>query len=498
MINNSITLSSQYYEDYAPGNSFISFLLEGYRFYFTNGVYLCGSDYTGIKNYINNTSYFSGLKYINDFVTEKSLSAFFPPFSGYQLTNYEVVNDNFLRVVLPPVNTYLSTNYQYNVIVKNRGGYSITNLNFSVTPTPTITPTRVTPTPTPSITPTNTVTPTITQTPTTTPTVTPTVTITITPTITPTPSVTTTTTPTVTPTVTPSITTTTTPTTTPTITPTITVTPTVTVTPSITPTNTVTPTITRTPSNVAVFPQCFYNTSSPPLTTTIPVNLGLAGGAYVYVSWNSYDLPNRYQFYWQGNLLYDTGFTGNSAYNSQLIALGYPPVAGPASGQDYFIKPIGNSWYLTVVVTAPFGFNSWQVCVDQVIPTATFSFLQVTEWDHGTVGLNVNPEYVTITNTHPSQTLPLSGVLIVSHKTPPACLEQNNKFTFGVSQTGTAIQLPAGESVTLYSGSLAPDTNLPYTIKWTGQFVWNNDGDRLRAFDPDGVLIFDQRYGNCI
>ena len=96
MIKNTLTLSSLNYADYAPGNSFISFLLEGYRFNFTNGVFLCGSDYTGITNYASNTSYFTDFEYVNDFINEKSLSASFPPFSGYRIKNYQIVSDNYL------------------------------------------------------------------------------------------------------------------------------------------------------------------------------------------------------------------------------------------------------------------------------------------------------------------------------------------------------------------------------------------------------------------
>jgi hypothetical protein len=43
--------------------------------------------------------------------------------------------------------------------------------------------------------------------------------------------------------------------------------------------------------------------------------------------------------------------------------------------------------------------------------------------------------------------------------------------------------LKAGEAVTVYSGKGSGD------LKWTGSYIWNNDGDPAELFDANGVLI---------
>jgi hypothetical protein len=43
--------------------------------------------------------------------------------------------------------------------------------------------------------------------------------------------------------------------------------------------------------------------------------------------------------------------------------------------------------------------------------------------------------------------------------------------------------LGAGQSVTVYSGKGSGD------LKWTGSYMWNNDGDPAELYDPSGNLI---------
>lgn len=301
-----------------PTNTIVRITLEGYRFYYTNGVYLCSYNYETIKSYLNDPYFFNNFTYVTDFTGTPSLSSSYVPFSAYELSNYEVVNDNFLKVLLPPVTSYDFE--KYNLIVKNRGGYSVQPLKFSNAPTPTPTPSpsspndnyislisdfytymktiiddniislisfdppvTKTPSPTPTSTPTptqtSTLTPTVTQTPSQTPTKTSTQTPTKTPTqtLTPTPTFTLTQTPTesVTPTRTPTKTQTPTPSNT--ATPSRTASPTPTLTPTLTPTESVTPTLTptrtptRTPTNtVSVTPTLSRSPSPTPTRTTTP------------------------------------------------------------------------------------------------------------------------------------------------------------------------------------------------------------------------------------
>ncbi len=43
--------------------------------------------------------------------------------------------------------------------------------------------------------------------------------------------------------------------------------------------------------------------------------------------------------------------------------------------------------------------------------------------------------------------------------------------------------LEAGKSVTVYSGKGSGD------LKWTGSYMWNNDGDPAELYDPYGNLV---------
>jgi len=368
--------SYSYYgeNDNLPLRALLKLRVEGYRFYFTNGVYLCGSNYSALGSYINDTEYFDEFTYVTDFTGVKSLSAFFVPFSGLKINNYEILSDNYILVTLPPLTSF-NQQEKFNLIIKNRGGYSIEPLSFRVTPTPSVTP-SVTPTPTftPSVTPTQ-ITPTPTQT--STQTATPSPTPSYTPTATPTTTITST--PSPTPTrfniingyddsenyVGPSPT----PTNTPTVTRTQTVTPSQT--PTSTPTNT--PTVTPTPTATSLTPFTpitIFGTDS----LTLPINLGTYREAFVTYSWQTYDQPDRFYFVYEGQSLTaipfaDTGFVGNSSWNDALTAAGYPPVSGPITGTATFKKPEGGSWYLDLEAFTPFVDSSWVFSVEDVVPT---------------------------------------------------------------------------------------------------------------------------------
>jgi len=174
--------------------------VKGYNFKWTQYVLLSTTS--------DNTFYTASS--FNPFSSYPRLSAIFPEFNGFVYTNYEVVDDNQLKVNLASI----SGAGKYDIITLNGAGYvklsdkgylvdSISQVTHTPTPThtPTNTPTQtVTPSVTPTLTPTPSITPTATPTNTVTPTTTPT--NTQTPTTTPT----NTQTPSFTPTVTPSIT----------------------------------------------------------------------------------------------------------------------------------------------------------------------------------------------------------------------------------------------------------------------------------------------------
>ena len=238
--------------------------LYGYRFYFTNGVYLCGTFYDQISSGVALVNFLSTFEYINDFTGIKSLSTDFTPFSGYKFINYEINSDNKISLILPP----FTANTNFNIVVKDRGGYAEAPINLvTATPTPTISFT-------PTVTPTNT--PTISLTPTITPTTTPTTTITPTPTETPTNTPTTTNTPT------------------PTETPTNTPTPTISLTPTNTPTPTVTPTVTPTATTIIITYPPVQEIRGDRGVYVYNIDTQVLGQAWVTLSLETYDIPDRW------------------------------------------------------------------------------------------------------------------------------------------------------------------------------------------------------------
>ena len=251
------------------------------------------------------------------------------------------------------------------------------------TPTPTQTKTQyIEPTPTQTKTPTQTVTKTATQTNTNTPQETPKPTKTVT--RTPRPTNTNTPTITKTPTNTPtrynkaSVTPTNTQTKTPTVTPTKTPTQTQTRTPE--PTKTSTHTIAPTPTNNSIV-NC--DTVVDLIIDfcgemVYEVNLGTDVGL-INFNYDSLQSPDRFIVIWDGNVVINTGFRGDSSYNSQLNALGYPNVSGPGFGSSAFVKETSSPTSAFVYVLSPFnctGGNFYMECPSPIpspAPTKTLT-----------------------------------------------------------------------------------------------------------------------------
>jgi len=78
----------------------------------------------------------------------------------------------------------------------------------------------------------------------------------------------------------------------------------------------------------------------------------------VTLNFNAYDVPDRCQVIFDGVTVIDTGFRGQSSFNSALAAAGYPPVTGPGSGVWTFNKFTTTST-CTVIVTAPLSGTVW-------------------------------------------------------------------------------------------------------------------------------------------
>jgi len=73
---------------------------------------------------------------------------------------------------------------------------------------------------------------------------------------------------------------------------------------------------------------------------TVTVDVGEGTGNTV-LTFNAYTIPDQWVVTWNGNTVINTGFRGDSSFNSQLNALGYPNVSGTGSGSTSFNKTIG-------------------------------------------------------------------------------------------------------------------------------------------------------------
>lgn len=85
------------------------------------------------------------------------------------------------------------------------------------------------------------------------------------------------------------------------------------------------------------------------------------------------------------------------------------------------------------------------------------------------ISVGLETEQVVIKNTS-LETVQMKGYNLVSVK-------GNQVYTFPEYLLG------AGQSVTVYSGKGSGD------LKWTGSYMWNNDGDPAELYDPNGNLI---------
>jgi len=80
-------------------------------------------------------------------------------------------------------------------------------------------------------------------------------------------------------------------------------------------------------------------------------------------------VPDRFIVILDGVQIIDTDFVGDASYNSDLISLGFGPVAGPGFGVIPFNKNSGVD-YLQVEVHAPLPGTIWEFSVD-CLPNVT-------------------------------------------------------------------------------------------------------------------------------
>ena len=156
-------------------------------------------------------------------------------------------------------------------------------------------------------------------------------------------------------------------------------TPTKTATPTITPTLTQTPTATQftqytsaTTCNTLIQSSAWAGSGGRGIFT-ITIDVG-NGTGNLTLTYNAYSVPDKFEVYWNGTQVIDTGFRGSSTYNADLNALGYPNVSGSGSGSASFNKTTQSPGTITIIVTAPLEGTLWNAtlsCPSDPTPTPT-------------------------------------------------------------------------------------------------------------------------------
>jgi hypothetical protein len=193
-------------------------------------------------------------------------------------------------------------------------------------------------------------------------------------------------------------------------------------TPTVTPTKTPTPTRTRTPEptktsthTIAPTPT---NNSVVNCDTVVDliidfcgemvyeVNLGTDVGL-INFNYNSLQSPDRFIVIWDGNVVINTGFRGDSSYNSQLNALGYPDVSGPGFGSSAFVKDTSSPTSAFVYVLSPFnctGGNFYMECPSPIPSPAPTKTLTKTPNSTPTPTRTITPTKTPTTTQTPTKT----------------------------------------------------------------------------------------------
>jgi hypothetical protein len=101
-------------------------------------------------------------------------------------------------------------------------------------------------------------------------------------------------------------------------------------------------------------------------SATLNIDYGLSIGDAGF-NYSSNGLPVKYDVTYNG-ITYSTGYVGDSAYNSELAALGLPPVSGTGNGSFVFSKSESIPRSATVTITAPIANTNFQVDGNCIVP----------------------------------------------------------------------------------------------------------------------------------
>jgi len=88
------------------------------------------------------------------------------------------------------------------------------------------------------------------------------------------------------------------------------------------------------------------------------ITLG-SGFGIVTLSYNAQTVPDRFRVVWNGQEIINTGFVGNSFYNTALNNAGFPSVVGGGVGSSQFFKQLTSPVTAIVYVDAPLSNTQW-------------------------------------------------------------------------------------------------------------------------------------------
>ncbi|MGY2082601.1 hypothetical protein [Blastococcus sp. SYSU DS0539] len=97
--------------------------------------------------------------------------------------------------------------------------------------------------------------------------------------------------------------------------------------------------------------------------TTTGHELGTSGPTSFLFQFDAISVPDRFQVFYEGALIYDSGFRGDTGYTDP--GTGHPiTVSGPGAGSATVVVPAGTATSVTVVVTGPIPGTAWTYTVN--------------------------------------------------------------------------------------------------------------------------------------
>ena len=229
-------------------------------------------------------------------------------------------------------------------------------------------------------------------------------------------------------------------------------TPTKTATPTVTPTLTQTPTATQftqytsaTTCNTLIQSSAWAGSGGRGIFT-ITIDVG-NGTGNLTLTYNAYSVPDKFEVYWNGSQVIDTGFRGSSSYNADLNALGYPNVSGTGSGSASFNKTTQSPGTITIIVTAPLEGTLWNAtlsCPSDPTPTPTAAVTS-TPTPTTTTTLTATPTQTPAVTSTPT---PTTTTTLTATPTQTPAVTSTPTPTTTTTLTATPTQTPTQTSTT--------------------------------------------------